>query len=72
MKPDLARSAAGISASTNTSNNAFVAEPVAQRRAVFALRTEHGCYFANGVLVSNCDALRYGIHTRIDDYRAAA
>lgn len=27
---------------------------------VFNLKTEHGMYFANGVLVSNCDANRYG------------
>lgn len=31
---------------------------------VYNLQTEHGMYFANGVLVSNCDALRYMIVTR--------
>jgi hypothetical protein len=39
---------------------------------VHALRTEHGCYFANGVLVSNCDAARYFVQTRINDWRLAA
>lgn len=31
----------------------------ATEQEVFNLATSHGTYFANGVLVSNCDALRY-------------
>lgn len=36
---------------------------------VYRIRTEHGCYFVNGVLVANCDALRYGLVTKIPSYR---
>jgi len=38
----------------------------ANRRArVFNLATDDGTYFANGVLVSNCDALRYMIYSDV-------
>jgi len=40
-----------------------------QIREVFALQTEHGCYYANGILVSNCDLTRYVVKTEINAWR---
>ncbi len=59
MSPALARAAAGVFASTSIRSGHTAADPALTVAKVFRLRTEHGCYFANDVLVSNCDALRY-------------
>ena len=48
-----------------------IVEPVSTVHKVYNLSTEHGCYFANDVLVSNCDALRYGVYTKIPLWRVA-
>lgn len=60
--PDHARSVIMNSLQTN-----ILIQPVAASHAVinsgvqsvYNLSTSHGCYFANEILVSNCDALRY-------------
>jgi PBSX family phage terminase large subunit len=73
MFPRLARYAAWSSLPTGTIKPAPVVGSAARNfEKVYALRTEHGCYFANGVLVSNCDALRYGVATKWSDWRIAA
>ena len=36
---------------------------------VYNLATEHGCYVANGVVVSNCDALRYRFQGIADGFK---
>lgn len=55
-------------AETKTSENTPSADDqtAAQKAIVFNLATEHGMYFANGVLVSNCDALRYWVANRMN------
>lgn len=73
MFPGLARAAAWSLGSIAISKSAPVADLADVRcERVYSLRTEHGCYFANGVLVSNCDALRYGVATKWSDWRIAA
>ena len=70
MFPGFARYAAWSIASIATVKPSPVADLAgANTQQVYALRTEHGCYFANGVLVSNCDALRYACATKWSDYR---
>jgi hypothetical protein len=75
MSPKLARCVAGILSRTNMQSPNTVAGH-AQRntgvKTVYSLKTEHGCYIANGLLVSNCDALRYAAKTRLTGYRLAA
>lgn len=63
MSPALARAAAGVFASTSIRSGHTAADPARVVASVHALRTDHGCYFANDVLVSNCDALRYLIRS---------
>lgn len=52
-----------VSRQTNTQEWSLVHSPVEEkesgRQDVYNLRVEAGCYYANGVLVSNCDALSY-------------
>ena len=61
MFPGVARFVAASLWRTSTEKSSSVAAPAhAGIRTVYALRTEHGCYVANGRLVSNCDAVRYG------------
>ena len=56
----LLRSASSVGLRVRTGLGVSSTVPDCQRIArVYNLATEHGCYFANGVLVSNCDALRY-------------
>lgn len=70
MSPEFARFAAGSLVPINIAKPAPVIQPAeACYENVYKLSTEHGCYFANGVLVSNCDALRYAINTRIGEWR---
>lgn len=74
--PNIARYAASYSAliGTRRVRNAEavgVAVP-AGNATVYMLRTEHGCYFANGILVSNCDAIRIWAKGQIPDFRIAA
>jgi len=49
-------------------------EPTERRASVFNLTVEDAHeYFANGILVSNCDALRYPIATRFGSlYKSGA
>lgn len=49
---------AGLSVKTECGDNKMT-HPCHHTDRVFNLTTEHGCYFANGILVSNCDAIRY-------------
>lgn len=71
--PALARDVVRLSLPANTFRPAPVADLARPSFAdVYALSVEHGCYFANGVLVSNCDAARYYVNTRMNDWRLAA
>jgi len=71
MFPRFARHAARLSSLINIKESSIVQSAVkdAGRASVFALRTEHGCYYANGILVSNCDAARYFCATKIPVWR---
>jgi PBSX family phage terminase large subunit len=75
ISPKFARFVAGRIAQANTHSPSFVpgnAVVVQERKTVYAIRTEHGCYFANGVLVSNCDSVRYLLNTMFPEWRMAA
>lgn len=50
-----------FSKKTNMRNLAFAPSLVQKdiREPVYNLTTEHGCFYANNLLVSNCDATRY-------------
>ena len=41
----------------------IVAKPTSENAEVFALKTAHGMFIANGIVVSNCDALSYILAT---------
>jgi hypothetical protein len=72
MFPDFARYVARHLYVTSTPQYAPVAGSVGGLNTVYSLKTEHGCYFANDILVSNCDSLRYPIYTKISKYRLAS
>jgi len=69
---DVAQNVEKISKSTNTQKRFFVPGYVrlkscgpSVRQPVYNLTIEnHHEYFANGILVSNCDSMRYAMHSR--------
>jgi phage terminase large subunit len=56
MRKGFVRFAAQNSRSTNTSSSSVVPMGV---RGVYDISVSHGCFYANGILVSNCDSTRY-------------
>jgi len=74
MFPQFARSVARClcPTATNQLENVPDVPPRETVETVYLLKTEHGCYIANGILVSNCDTLRYGLHGKIPRWRIAA
>lgn len=66
-KPDIAFDVAMPLNPTNTQSNSFALVPVEvifdtrTKTPVYNLTVEGGEYFANGILVHNCDAMRYAV-----------
>lgn len=58
MKLETAPYAENRSQSTSIQKRKL-AEGFVRTAPVYNLSVEDGCYYANGILVSNCDALRY-------------
>lgn len=54
----------GVKNATKSTGNAYIANCKAEKSTVYNLTVDGGLYFANNILVSNCDVLIYALKVR--------